>query len=243
MVRFSQEICGVFRVEPSGDDCGHGCAVGVLKVGFQHVFRPVHRLSGDLVRVRCRDQFRCGLFLYLEGSGVLPEQKVVLQASWRLQPFLHRGISGQDGFPASDPKNIQMECRVVQPVGIVRIRRAQLLYERAGCLPPQEIPSFRESPSETPGRKVTKPPIRQPFPMVIGFAHSSRVTLSFGSVLWLGGLSASDEKGGQSETTWRIIFAYGQECRNHLPSARTRRLFACNNPSGKNGDPECPNRT
>ncbi len=62
-------------------------------------------------------------------------------------------------------------------------------------------------------------------------------------LMWLGGLSALDEKGGQSETSWRIIFAYGQECRNHLPSARTRRLFACNNPSGMYGDPECPNRT
>ena len=109
----SQEIRRVFRVEPFGDDCGHGCALGLLQMGFQHVFRPVHHLPGYLVRVRGRDQFRCGIFLYLERQGVMSEQKVVLPTSWRLQSFLHRSVYGQDGFPASDPEDVPLECRVV----------------------------------------------------------------------------------------------------------------------------------
>ena len=42
---------------------------------------------------------------------------------WRLQPLLYRSVSGQDGFPAIDPENVPLECRVVQPAGIVRVRR------------------------------------------------------------------------------------------------------------------------
>ena len=102
-----------FRVEPFGDDCGHGCALGLLQMGFQHIFRPVHRLAGHLVRVRRRDQFCRSIFPDLERQGVVPEHKVFLPSSWRLQSILHRGVLGQDGLPASDPEDVPVECRVV----------------------------------------------------------------------------------------------------------------------------------
>ena len=67
-------------------------------MGFQHIFRPVHRLAGHLFRVRRRDQFRRGLFPYLEGQGVAPYRKVVFPSPGRLQSILHRGVLGKMAF-------------------------------------------------------------------------------------------------------------------------------------------------
>ena len=45
-------------------------------------------------------------------------------------------------------------------------------------------PMVTLSPIVTPGRMVTLPPIQTLFPIVTGSAHSFRVFLSAGSVLW-----------------------------------------------------------